>query len=78
IWAILSGTPDSPPVDAPERLAALLEAWVGRLEMPRLGRYGVLAADVPRVVAGGRGGSTKTNPIALTDDEMAAILHARL
>jgi alcohol dehydrogenase len=82
VWAILAGTTArggaSLPDDAPERLAALLKAWAGRLEMPRLGRFGVREADLPRIVEGGRGGSTKTNPIALTDEEMAGILRARL
>ena len=81
-WAILAVTTArggaSLPDDAPERLVALLEAWSHRLEMPRLGRFGVREADLPRIVEGGRSGSTKTNPIALTDQEMAGILRARL
>jgi alcohol dehydrogenase len=82
-WAILDGRcvpgPETPvPADAPERLAALLEDWTDRLEMPRLGALGVREADLPRIVAGGRGGGTKTNPVALTDEEIAGILRARL
>jgi hypothetical protein len=46
--------------------------------MPRLGRFGVCEADVPRVVEAGRGGSTMSNPIVLTDEELAGILRARL
>jgi len=68
----------APSDDAPERLVALLEAWAQRLEMPRLGRFGVREADLPRIVEEGRGGSTRTNPILLTDEEMAGILRARL
>ncbi len=81
-WAILAGTgglgPRALPEDAPERLATLLEEWAGRIAMPRLGRYGVRGSHVPRIAAGGRTGSTKTNPIALTDEETAAVLRARL
>jgi len=81
-WAILAGPTErggaALPDDAPERLVALLEAWAGRLEMPRLGRFGVREADLPRIVEGGRGGSTRTNPIVLTDEELAGILRVRL
>ena len=78
-WAILAGTLTSPPPrEAPERLAALLEEWITRLEIPRLASFGVREADVARVVTEGRAGSTKTNPIVLTDAETTAILRARL
>ena len=77
-WAILARAAGSPPHDAPERLVSLLEEWAERLAMPRLSRYGVCEADLPQVVAAGRAGSTKTNPIELADGEMAAILRARL
>ncbi len=82
-WSILierygAGHGASLPVDAPEQLAGLLEDWTRRLEQPRLGAYGVAAADIPRIVADGRGGSTKTNPVTLSDDEMAGILLARM
>jgi alcohol dehydrogenase len=46
--------------------------------MPRLARYGISEADVPKLVAVGRGGSTRTNPIALSDQEMAKIVTSRL
>jgi alcohol dehydrogenase class IV len=78
-WAILAGASDaSLPDDAPERLVSLLEEWAARLEMPRLGRFGLREAEIPHIVEGARGGSTKTNPIVLTDEEMAWILRARL
>jgi alcohol dehydrogenase class IV len=78
-WEILSGaTVLPPPHQASVRLTALLADWVERLEAPRLGHYGVRDADVARLVAEGRAGSTKTNPIALTDAETAAVLRARL
>jgi alcohol dehydrogenase class IV len=79
VWEILSGaTVSPPPHEASVRLTALLADWVERLGVPRLGHYGVRDADVVRLVAEGRAGSTKTNPIALSDEETAAIVRARL
>ncbi|RAI35711.1 iron-containing alcohol dehydrogenase [Rhodoplanes serenus] len=60
------------------RLVDLLEAWTERLALPRLSALGVDAADVPRIVAASRGSSMKTNPVVLTDDEIAGLLAARL
>lgn len=64
-----------------EALRALVEhlqAWTATLELARLGRYGVTVADIPRIVADSRGSSMKTNPVVLDDDEIAAIVEARL
>jgi alcohol dehydrogenase len=36
------------------------------------------AGDIAHVVENCRGSSMKTNPLVLTDDEVAAILQARL
>lgn len=55
-----------------------LTAWTRTLQLPRLAHYGVTAADLPRIVANSRGSSMKTNPVALDDAEIAAILTARL
>ncbi len=59
-------------------LLVLLADWTERLGLPRLARYGMTAADIPRVVANCRGSSMKTNPLVLADEEVAAILEARL
>ncbi len=66
--------------DAEDRAALLrlLQRWTEQLAMPSLSALGVSAADIGRIVAGSRGSSMKTNPIALGDDEIAAILTARL
>lgn len=64
-----------------EALAALpeaLEDWTRRLRLPRLGEYGITEADIPHIVANSRGSSMKTNPIVLSDAEIAGILRARL
>jgi len=76
-FAILSGTA-APTGEAPERLAALLGEWTERLEVPRLASQGVREADVAKLVDEARTGSTRSNPIALTDAETAGILRARL
>jgi len=66
--------------DAEARVALVetLEDWTRRLRLPRLGIYQVTHADIPRIVAHSRGSSMKTNPIELTDSEIAAVLLARL
>jgi alcohol dehydrogenase len=52
--------------------------WTSRMQLPRLGLYQVTHADIPRIVASSRGSSMKTNPISLTDAEIAEILAARI
>lgn len=59
-------------------LVALLEEWRARLSIPGLSAYGITEVDIPAIVADSRGSSMKTNPIALTDDEIASILRASL
>lgn len=64
--------------DGLDALVEALENWTNRLYLPRLSGYGMTGADIPRVVANCRGSSMKTNPVVLTDDEVAGILKARL
>ncbi len=64
--------------DARTALVATLDDWTQRLQLPRLGAYQVNNADIPRIVANSRGSSMKTNPIELTDSEIAAVLLARI
>jgi alcohol dehydrogenase len=59
-------------------LVALLEEWRARLSVPRLSVYGIGEVEIPAIVADSRGSSMKTNPIVLTDDEIAGILRASL
>lgn len=66
---------------ADDGLASLLEIlddWTRRLGIARLTHYGLAEADIPRIVANSRGSSMKTNPIILTDGEIAEILRRRL
>ncbi len=59
-------------------LVDTLQRWETQLDLPRLGECHLTSADFPRIVANSRGSSMKTNPVVLTDDEIAGILAARL
>jgi alcohol dehydrogenase class IV len=59
-------------------LVATLDDWRARLDVPRLAAFGLDEASIPAVVADSRGSSMKTNPIVLTDEEIAAILRDSL
>jgi len=59
-------------------LVDVLLGWCERLKMKRLGDYGIVEADIPRIVAGSRGNSMQTNPIRLSDDEIAGLVSSRL
>ncbi len=59
-------------------LIETLERWTHALSLPTLSHFGVSQADIPRIVTNSRGSSMKTNPVRLEDDEIAAILVARL
>jgi alcohol dehydrogenase class IV len=67
-----------PDVEARIALLELLEEWTRRLRLPHLGEYGIGPADLARIVANSRGSSMNTNPIVLTDGEIADIVRARL
>ncbi|MBN4053089.1 iron-containing alcohol dehydrogenase [Gammaproteobacteria bacterium AH-315-K14] len=61
-----------------EALVTTLHKWVERLDIPVLSHYGVTTSDLQRIVAACRGGSMRTNPIVLTDDEVCEIIVSRL
>ena len=64
--------------DEPARAALpdLLAEWARRLRLPRLRDVGLEEADIDWIVERSRGSSMRTNPIVLTDAEIAAILRA--
>ncbi len=64
--------------EAQAALIEILTDWTQRLRLPRLGNFQVSHADIPRIVANSRGSSMKTNPIDLTDSEIADVILARL
>lgn len=67
-----------PDEEALAKLPAILSEWTRELELPRLGEYGVKEEDIPRIVAASRGSSMKTNPVVLTDGEIASLVLARI
>jgi alcohol dehydrogenase class IV len=72
---MVTGRADALAEDGAEWMAALVET----LGVPRLGAYGVRAADVGGVVEQAkRASSMQGNPLALTDEELAAALGAAL
>ena len=75
---MLSGQETGSNDRAREVLVETLRAWTERLKLARLSGFGMAADDLERVVAGSRGSSMKTNPLVLTDEEIAAIVTARL
>ncbi len=63
---------------AHQALIEILEDWTRRMDLPRLRTYDITEADIEHIVAHSRGSSMKTNPILLTDGEIATLLRARL
>lgn len=59
-------------------LAAMLASWTEHLALPRLSAWRTTTTDFPRIIADARGSSMKTNPIDLSDGEIAQILEERL
>ncbi|MCB1820790.1 MAG: iron-containing alcohol dehydrogenase [Candidatus Competibacteraceae bacterium] len=59
-------------------LLALLDEWTERLNLPRLSAYGIQESDFAHVVAHSRGSSMKTNPLVLSDEEIADVMRQRL
>jgi len=58
-------------------LLELLDDWTRILHLPLLSAYGVDRKNFAQVVANARGSSMKTNPIVLTDAEIARVLSDR-
>jgi len=72
---ILTGRPEATIADGIRWVHALC----ADLGVPALGRHGMVAAEIPAVVAEAqRASSTKGNPIALTDEELAEVLRQAL
>jgi len=61
-----------------DSLVRTLKDWTERLKLPKLSEFGVTKGDINRIVAGSRGSSMLTNPIWLSDDEIAELIERRL
>jgi alcohol dehydrogenase class IV len=68
----------TPDAEARSALVATLHAWSAALRVPGLGAWGITADAIPALVADARGSSMRTNPIVLTDAELAEILRAAI
>jgi alcohol dehydrogenase class IV len=79
VGRVLAGQASSLPDDKARRaLVTVLTDWTRELGIRGLGAWGLTAADVGWLVAEGRSGSMRTNPVELADDELASILHAAM
>jgi alcohol dehydrogenase len=75
---LFTGRAGANDAEARAALVPALEQLTARLGVPRLSACGITEASIPALVADSRGSSMKTNPIVLTDDEIATILRASL
>ena len=76
---LVAGLPaDAPDDEARVALVRTLAAWTAALDVPGLGRYGLDEAGIAAVVGDARGSSMRTNPVVLTDEELAGILRRSL
>ncbi len=74
---LFAGLPDtSSDQEARGALVIALSELTATLAIPRLREFGIGEDDIPAIVAGSRGSSMRTNPVTLTDEELAAILRA--
>jgi alcohol dehydrogenase class IV len=72
---ILTGRDDATITDGTEWVRSMC----ADLKIPGLSRYGLSEADIPAVVAEAqRASSTKGNAIALSDEELTAVLQQAL
>jgi alcohol dehydrogenase len=75
---LLGGAAGAGDREACAALVAALEQLTARLGVPRLSTFGIVEDSISALVADSRGSSMKTNPITLTDGEIASILRASL
>lgn len=69
---------DVPDAEACGALVAELRRWTAELGIAGLSGFGIAERDIPAIVAGSRGSSMRTNPIELTDEEIAGVIRASL
>ena len=66
------------PDTAYAELISLLDQWISKMMLPRLSFYNIKEHHVPKIVQHSRGSSMRTNPISLTDEEIAQVVTRRL
>lgn len=59
-------------------LVDLLSVWTEKMQISKLSTYGLDVSGIDHVVKNSRGSSMKTNPIVLSDAEIASIVQERL
>ncbi len=75
---LMAGNSHLKTAEAQDALVGILNNWSKRLRLPGLTDFGIKESDIPRLVAHCRGSSMQTNPIVLTDEEVASMLEQRL
>lgn len=78
VGRLFSGEPALAQRHAQEALVETLQQWTEQMALPSLGSYGIGEADIPPIVANSRGNSMRTNPVELSDAEIAAIVRHSL
>lgn len=78
VGRLLSDHPDLDDDSALAQLVEVLEGWIDYADIPRLGHFNITEANISEIVAHSRGNSMKSNPIDLSDEEVAAIVRKRL
>ena len=75
---LLTGRAGADDAETRAALVPALEQLTARLGVPRLSAFGITESSIAALVADSRGSSMKTNPVALTDDEIGSILRESL
>ncbi|MFA5627805.1 MAG: iron-containing alcohol dehydrogenase [Thiohalomonadaceae bacterium] len=75
---LLSGMPGLSDEEAQQALVDTLTTWSKQFAMPRLAHYGVTPDDITAIVVASRNNSMKSNPVLLSDEEIALLVQQRL
>jgi alcohol dehydrogenase len=75
---LLTGNTALDDAAAAQALMDTLAGWIEKLSLPHLGSFGITADDIPAIVAASRNNSMKSNPVLLTDGEIATMVRQRL
>jgi alcohol dehydrogenase len=78
VGRLFAGDPSLDNTEAYDALVAALWEWTQRMGIPGLAQFGIDEAAIPAIVADSRGSSMQTNPIVLTDEEIADLVRERI